>query len=597
MRRAWQRLLALIHRDRIDRELQEDVQAHLELAERDARAAGLSPEDARRDALRRFGPVEAMKEAHRDERGVPWLENLVRDVRYGLRATRRNPGFAAVAVCTLALGIGANTAIFSVVNAVLLRPLPYREADRLVTIASNTDPGMRRQAYTALSYPDYQDIKTLTGAIADAAAYSNDRYNLINVGEPREVQVTRATPNLLSVLGVSPVIGRDFGAGEAHASVAIVSRALWLSEFGGDTRALGRPISLDDKHFTIIGVMPANVPFPDASTDVWIPIWWGLADAPAMGEMRAYRAFSTVARLAPGASLDRLVTISICSASASPPRGRPPRSSEPARASPRPCCAIRSRATRGRRFYSVGAVALVLLIACVNAANLLMARANSRARSSRCAAPSAGALGDRAAAARRSSCSRSPPPSPVSCSPPWGSICSPRSSRTGTSSASTGVCSVLPSSSPRRRDLALASFRRSVHRGLRWSKRSVTAQVERPAARIAGARNLLIVRWISALPPCWSGSLSLPRRHWGDEPSTPGSIRRGSSPPVLVSARALLHGESEACLLRRTRAAAANAAGHQRHHVRRPDTSREGAAWWERILSGYGRTIRIVSDR
>ena len=118
-------------------------------------------------------------------------ENLVRDVRYGLRATRRNPGFAAVAVCTLALGIGANTANFSVVNAVLLRPLPYREADRLVTIASNTDPGMRRQAYTALSYPDYQDIKTLTGAIADAAAYSNDRYNLINVGEPREVQVTR----------------------------------------------------------------------------------------------------------------------------------------------------------------------------------------------------------------------------------------------------------------------------------------------------------------------------------------------------------------------------------------------------------------------
>ena len=282
MRRVWPRLLALFHHDRIDRELDEDVRAHLELAERDARSAGLSPDDARRDALRRFGPIEAMKEAHRDERGVPRLENLIRDVRYGVRATGRNPGFAALAVCTLALGIGANTAIFSVVNAVLLRPLPYRDADRLVTIASNTDPGMRRQAFTALSYPDYQDVNKLTDAVAGAAAYSNDRYNLTSVGEPREVQVTRTTLDWLSVLGISPVIGRGFGPGETHAPVAIISQALWRSDFGGDTSALGRTISLDDKHFTIIGVMPANATFPDASTDVWIPIWWAIADAPAM---------------------------------------------------------------------------------------------------------------------------------------------------------------------------------------------------------------------------------------------------------------------------------------------------------------------------
>ena len=379
MRRAWQRLLALIHRDRIDRELDEEVRAHLELAERDARSAGLSPDDARRDAFLRFGPIDAMKEAHRDERGVPWLEHLGRDVRDGLRATRRSPRFAAVAVCTLALGIGANTAIFTVVNAVLLRPLPYREADRLVTIASNTDPGMRREAFTALSYPDYQDISKLTDAIEGVAAYSNDRYNLIDAGEPREVQVTRATPNLLSVLGISPAIGRAFAAGEAHAPVALISHALWISDFGGDPRALGRPISLDGKPFTIIGVMPTDGPFPDESTEVWIPIWWGIADAPAMAEMRLYRAFSTVARLAPGASLGRLredldVLAKRITASGAA-------TSKFGTGETFAATLLRDRLAGDARqplLILFGAVALVLLIACVNAANLLIARANVR---------------------------------------------------------------------------------------------------------------------------------------------------------------------------------------------------------------------------
>jgi predicted permease len=376
---VWQRLLALLHRDRIDRELDEDVRAHLELAEQDARSAGLSPEDARRDALRRFGPIEAMKEAHRDERGVPALENLVRDVRYALRATRRGPGFATVAVCTLALGIGANTAIFSVVNAVLLRPLPYGDADRLVAIASNTDAGMGREALTALSYPDYRDITTLTGAVADAAAYSNDRYNLIDGGEPREVQVTRATPNLLSVLGISPVIGRDFAAGEAHAPVAIISHALWLTDFGGDVRALGRPISLDGKPFTIVGVMPAPVVFPDAATDVWIPIWWGIADAPEIAETRVYRAFSTVARLAPGASLGRLrndLDLLDKRITASGEATSKFGAGESFAAT-----LLRDQVAGDARqplLILFGAVALVLLIACVNAANLLIARANVR---------------------------------------------------------------------------------------------------------------------------------------------------------------------------------------------------------------------------
>lgn len=385
MRRAWQRLVALARRDQLDRELDEDVRAHLELAERDARAAGLSAEEARRDALRRFGVIEAMKDAHRDERGAPWVEHLVRDVRYALRTVRRNPGFAAIAVGTLALGIGANTAIFSVVDAVLLRPLPYRDADRLVTIASSADFGGRREAFTALSYPDYQDIGRLTGAVAGIAAYSNDRYNLTRAGGAREVQVTRTTTDLLGVLGVSPAIGRDFDANESHAPVAIISHALWISAFDGNASALGRTLTLDDKHFTIVGVMPTDFAFPDASTDVWIPIWWALADAPAMAEMREYRAFSTVARLAPGASLETLGSgLDVLAKRVTTLEQK----QSGGRAGPKDLLGESFVATRlhdqiagnARQPLLIlfGAVSLVLLIACVNAANLLVARANTR---------------------------------------------------------------------------------------------------------------------------------------------------------------------------------------------------------------------------
>ncbi len=190
-------------------------------------------------------------------------------------------------------------------DAVLLRPLPYREADRLVTIGSSVPRGGQTNAAVALSYPDYRDIGRLTDAVEGIAAYSSDRYNFTNTDEPREVQVTRTTADLFPVLGVSPVIGRAFNPGDAHAPVAIISHALWLSSFNGDRSALGRLISLDDTTFTIIGVAPAGFAFPDAGTDAWIPIGFALAD-PAMAEMRMYRVFSTVARLAPDASLGKL---------------------------------------------------------------------------------------------------------------------------------------------------------------------------------------------------------------------------------------------------------------------------------------------------
>ncbi len=338
------------------------------------------------------------------------MNALMLDIRHALRAVRRNPGFAVVAVLTLALGIGANTAIFSVVNAVLLKPLPFRDADRLVTIGSSGPPGAPK-GRGAMSYPDIQDVSKLTGAITGIAGYSNDRVNLTGTGEPREVQVTRAATDFFDVLGAQPVVGRGFNASETHAPVAVISHALWVSSFNGDKSALGRTVTLDGKTFTVIGVMPAGFSFPDGNTQAWVPFGWAVADAPALAATRMYRAFGTVARLAPGATLGKLngdlQLLSQRLDAAEQPRGNggrrvvveqeggpAPGGGGPSTRRARPGASpfatnlsatllrdvVTGRDVRQPLLVLFGAVALVLLIACVNAANLLVARANTRER-------------------------------------------------------------------------------------------------------------------------------------------------------------------------------------------------------------------------
>jgi len=374
------RLRAIFRRGSLERDLDEELRFHLEREAEKLRGEGADEAEARRRARLALGGVEVVKEADRDARGVAAVEALARDARYALRAVRRNPGFTAVAVLTLALGIGANTAIISVVHAVLLRPLPYRDADRLVTVTSTVSgpPGGGAGAAMAVSYPDFEDIGRLVDAVAGIAAYSSDRYNFTNADQPRELQVTRTTGDLFAVLGVAPLIGRAFAPAETHAPLAIISHNLWVASFGGGRSALGRLIALDDTAFTIVGVMPAGFAFPDAGTDVWIPIGWALAD-PAMTEMRMYRPFSTVARLAPGASLARLQrdldllgTRVTASGEATSKFG----SGETFAAG-----LLRDQIVGDARrplLILFGAVALVLLIACVNAANLLVARASTR---------------------------------------------------------------------------------------------------------------------------------------------------------------------------------------------------------------------------
>jgi putative ABC transport system permease protein len=375
------RLGALFRRRTLERELDDELRFHLEREAEKLRREGVGAAEAMRRARLALGGVEATKEAARDVRGVVALEQFGRDARYALRAVRRNPGFALVAVLTLALGIGANTAIFSVVDAVLLRPLPYPEADRLVTVASfvNGPSGAGATAAMGLSVPDLEDVGRLTDAGGGIAAYSNDRYNFADPSGARELQVTRTTAELFPVLGVPPAIGHTFGANEMHEPLAVISHGLWVTSFNGDPTALGRTISLDQKSFTVVGVMPAGFAFPESATDVWIPIGFALADAPAMAEVRTYRAFSTVARLAPGASLGRfrrdldlLGARITASGEATSKFGAGERFS---------AHLLRDQVVGDVRqplLILVGAVALVLLIACVNAANLLLARANAR---------------------------------------------------------------------------------------------------------------------------------------------------------------------------------------------------------------------------
>ena len=206
------------------------------------------------------------------------MSDLARDVRYGLRNLRRAPGFAAVAVLTLALGIGATTAIFSVVDAVVLRPLPYPDAERVVMVwMDNRRMGMSEDIH---SWPNFADLRAQNRTFARLAAYAGGGYNLSGACpegacEPERVTAAFATADLFPVLGVAPRLGRAFTADEeedGHDAVAVISPALWQRHFAGDPAAVGRTVRLNGRERTVIGVMPKGVAFPSPETDVWVPL-------------------------------------------------------------------------------------------------------------------------------------------------------------------------------------------------------------------------------------------------------------------------------------------------------------------------------------
>ncbi|HEV2381042.1 MAG TPA: ABC transporter permease [Terriglobia bacterium] len=304
---SWVRVLVarcsvLFRRKRLEETLDEELRVHLEMLRDDYLKRGLSPEEARYAAHRTFGGLEQVKEEYREQRGVFTVETLLQDVRYGLRQLRRNPGFALVAGLTLALGIGANTAIFSVVNAVVLRPLPYPHSDRLVWIAE-VIPALKAEL---ASGGDYVDWKDQNHTLQRLAAYDESAdFNLTGRGTPARVHGAYVTANFFATLGVDPQIGRGFTAQEDQPNgphVAVLMHSYWQQYFGSDPHMLGQTINLDNVPYTVIGVMPASFRFPgDSEAQLLVPLALNAAEQRLRSGIQ--RLVRIVGRLKPGVSL------------------------------------------------------------------------------------------------------------------------------------------------------------------------------------------------------------------------------------------------------------------------------------------------------
>jgi hypothetical protein len=256
MRRFIARLGNLFRRRAAERELAREIASHLALIEEDFARRGMPPAEAKLAARRAYGGVEQAKELHRDARSFAWIEQRFQDLRYGARNLLRTPGFTAVAVVALALGIGANTAIFGVVNAVLLRPLAYRDADRLVTILHDGAAPV-----AAANYIDWRGQNRSFEAVAAAEYWSP---NLTHSNPPEHLIGLRLTQNLLPMLGVEPMLGRWFAAGEDQVGSdreVILSYRLWQRRFGGERGAVGESVTLNGESYTVVGVMPAEFKF------------------------------------------------------------------------------------------------------------------------------------------------------------------------------------------------------------------------------------------------------------------------------------------------------------------------------------------------
>jgi len=362
----------LARAEAIHREIDEEARFHIEMRIEENIRQGMPPEEARRDAERRFGNLTRMKERGYEVRGGRWLETLWQDLRYSVRVLLKTPVFTCVAVLTLALGIGANSAVFSVVNAVLLRSLPYRDPDSLVLVSYYLATGERERVLGA----DFLEWRDQAKAFEQVAAYTFDTADLTGSGEPERLAAGLVSADLFATLGVAPALGRVFTQAEDTAGgtpAVILSYGLWRRRYGGDPQVIGRALTLGGESRTVVGIMPPGFRFPGES-DLWLPL--ALNVTQELSRQGRLVNVSVLARLKPGVTPEAAKE----DLSAILERQR--------QAFPNGYSGVQVRViglsemlvgnVRLALLVMFGAVAFVLLIACANVANLLLARSAAR---------------------------------------------------------------------------------------------------------------------------------------------------------------------------------------------------------------------------
>ena len=370
------RLAVLFHRDRFDRDLEEEIESHLEFQARENQANGMGPAEAARAARRQFGNPTYLRETSRDTWGWSALERLLADLRYAARLLRRSPAFTLIAVSILALGSGANTAIFSFIDAALLQPLPFRDPRQLVFLTEvNPRKGLEGGWVAPGNYLEWRERSHL---LQDLGAFVSTRPILTGAGDPARINAVEATASLLTTLAIQPVVGRTFTPEEdkpGKNTVALLSESLWRSRFGARADILGQTILLDSKPRTIIGVVPSTVKLDLDPWDVWTPL--GLSPN-ARSQHNGFYLYA-IGRMKPGVALEqarremRVVGDSVYRENAS--KGLAGWEVITESVSDR-----LQRRTRPQLFLLSIAVAVLLLIACANVATLLLTRSAQRGR-------------------------------------------------------------------------------------------------------------------------------------------------------------------------------------------------------------------------
>jgi putative ABC transport system permease protein len=376
IRGLWLALRGLFARRAVERELDDELRFHIEMEAEKLERAGLRPDEARREAYRRFGGVERFKEEARGARGTRWLEDAARDLRIGARSLARTPAFALTTLLTLALGIGGTTAVFSVVNAVLLRPLPFPDSERLVTVwVTNPRQGIDEDI---TSWPNFADWRAGAKAVERVAVVRQTRLALTGAGDPEELPAGAVSDGFFDLLGAPLALGRGFRPDEVEERfqrVTVLSHELWVRRFGADPGIVGRAIQLGGEPYEVVGVTEPGRRYP-LDAQLWIPLSL-VGQFAELRETRGTLWLPAIGRVAPGSTLEQAQT-EMSAIAARLERDYP--ANEGMGIALEPLHETLVGDVRAPLLTLLGAVAFVLLVGCANVANLMLVRGATRQR-------------------------------------------------------------------------------------------------------------------------------------------------------------------------------------------------------------------------